>query len=58
MGLHMKDEKKEDGEDRASYRESEEVSDDELSMIGDFMVKESLDEATAIYDNPMQVIII
>ena len=57
-GEENQGEKEEGGEDKASYRESEEVSDDELSMIGDFMVKESLDEATAIYDDPMQVIII
>merc|ERR1719450_621991 len=48
------DDKEDACKDRASYRDSENVSDDELSMIGDFMVKESLDEATAIYDDPMQ----
>ena len=35
--------------------QSEEVTDDELSMIGDFMVKESLVEAAAEYDDPFQV---
>ena len=49
------DENEKNNDYKHSKHESEEVSDDELSMIGDFMVKESLDEATAIYDDPMQV---
>ena len=41
---------------KTSTNDSEEVSDDELSMIGDFMVKESLEEATASYDDPLKVV--
>ena len=51
----------EEGEDHDNQNESpnklelDDVTDDELDMIGDFMVKESLDSAATNLDNSIKV---